>query len=184
MGRHSGTLKNISTYKLSNGKYTCVYIMAGICSITSKDKGLIYLPFDTKESIIEATTRSIKNMLQELDNSFSTPIVLCTFPGLDLFRANSKHATGRHPQQQILDEAMIEINTYLVDKNLDRGYTTPMLSAAIHRCHGKTKDGDKKYRHHYCRLIDGVHPKDSTLKYWAKRLQEDFTQFTFNFEDL
>ena len=42
--------------KLANTKNICVYIMAGICSTTSKDEGFIYLPSDTKEEIVTAVT--------------------------------------------------------------------------------------------------------------------------------
>ena len=176
--------KNITLRKLADSKYTCVYILAGICSVTIKDEGCIYLPFDTKESLVEATTYNIMTTLKELDNSVTTPIVLCTFPGVDLIKMNNKNARGHHPHQDLLNDGMLEINDYIVEANIDRGFSTPMLSAAVHRCHKKCKDGSKKYRHHLCRLEDGVHPTDSTLKYWAKRLEEDFSQFVFDFEDL
>ena len=176
--------KNIAWKRLAESGFVCVYLMVGICSITIKDSGLIYLPFDTKDSIIEATTRVIGTTLKELDDLVTTPVVMCTFPGVDLIRANNKNAKGHHPQQNLLDEAMIEVNEYIVDINLSRGFSTPMLSAAIHRCHGKKKTGQKIYRHHYSRLEDGVHPSDSTLKYWSKRLEEDFGQFIFNYDQL
>ena len=176
--------KNITWGKLTNSKYVCVYLMVGICSITIKDSGLIYLPFDTKDSIVEATTRQVWTTLKELDDCFTTPIVMCTFPGLNLIRANNKNAKGHHPQQDILNEAIIEINEYIIDLNLSRGFSTPLLAAAIHRCHGKRRDGTKRYRHHYCRLQDGVHPSDSTLRYWSKRFEEDFGQFIFDFDQL
>ena len=176
--------KNIAWRKLTNIKYECVYMMAGICSVTSKEEYTIYLPFDTKEEIVEGTIWNVRTTIKELDDSFTTPIVQCTFPGIDLIRANNKHATGDHPQQNILNEAMVEINKFIVDHNLNRGFSTPMLLAAIHRCHKKDQKGIKRYRHHYCRLADGIHPTEATLKYWAKRFEEDFAQFTFNFEDL
>ena len=176
--------KNITWKRLNNSRFICVYLMVGICSITMKDGELIYLPFDTKESIIEATTRQIKTTLKELDDLFTTPIVMCSFPGIDLIRANSKSAKGSHPQQSFMNEAMIEINDYIIDLNLTRGYSTPMLSSAVHRCHGKGRDGSRKYRHHYCRLSDGIHPSDSTLKYWRKRFEEDLAQFIFDYNQL
>ena len=176
--------KNITWEKLNNTRYVCSYLMVGICSITMKDAGLIYLPFDTKEEIVDATTREIKTTLAELDGLFTTPIVMCAFPGVDLIRANNKNAKGHHPQQDFLNEAIIEVNDYIADHNLSRGFSTPMLSAAIHRCHGRKKDGAKKYRHHYCRLQDGIHPTAPTLKYWGKRFEEDFEQFVFTFDQL
>ena len=185
--RNGATLneaRNIVRHKLANSSYTCVYIMAGICSVTVKDEGTVTLPFDTKEDLIDAVTRAAKNILKELDDLVTTPIVLCTFPGVDLIKVNNKNATGRHPQQEMLNEAMVEINEYIVDLNLTRGFSTPMLSAAIHRCHKKRMDGTRKYGHHYCRLDDGIHPTASTLNYWKKRLEEDFHQFIFDFDYL
>ena len=176
--------KNITWRSLNNSSYNCVYLMVGICSITAKDNGMVHLPFDTKEEIVEATTREIRTTLKELDDHFTTPIVMCTFPGVDLIKVNNKKATGHHPQQEALNDAMLEINEYITEVNLNRGFSTPMLSAAIHRCHGTRANGTKKYRHHYCRLSDGIHPTDSSLKYWGKRLEEDFSQFTFTFEQL
>ena len=176
--------KNVVLQSLAKTKYTCAYIMAGICSITVKDEGFVFFPFDTKEGLVEATVYNIKTTLKELDDSVTTPIVLCTFPGVDLIRVNNKNAHGHHPQQDILNAGMLEINEYIVNLNLERGFSTPMLSAAVHRCHKKYKDGSRKYKHHLCRLDDGIHPGKSTVNYWKKRLEEDFAQFIFNFEDL
>ena len=176
--------KNITLQKLANSKYTCAYIMAGICSVTVKDGDFLFLPFDTKESLVNSTVYAIKTTLKEIDNSVTTPVILCTFPGVDLIRMNNKKARGHHPHQDMLNQGMLEINDYIVELNINRGFSTPMLSSAVHRCHKKCSDGKRKYRHHLCRLEDGVHPTDSTLKYWASRLEEDFGQFTFNFEDL
>ena len=176
--------KNITSRKLTSSNYTCAYIMAGICSITKKEEGVVSLPFDNGDTLVQEITSRIRELLKELDNEFSTPIVQCTFPGVDLIRSNSKHAMGIHPQQGLLNQAILDINDYIVDLNLTRGYTTPMLSAAIHRCHGTKKDGTKKYRHHYNRLDDGVHPSAATLSYWRKRFEEDFRQFTFKYEQL
>ena len=148
-GATLNSAKNIVSRKLANSKYACVYIMAGICSVTEKDEGVISLPFDTREELVEAITREVKNILTELDNSHTTPIVLCTFPGVDLIKANNRTATGHHPQQNLLNDAMIDIADYISDFNLSRGFSTPMLSAAVHRCHKKRKNGSKKYRHHY-----------------------------------
>ena len=158
--------------------------MAGICSITKKDGGIVSLPFVDRDTLFQEVTSKISILLKELDSEFTTPIVLCTFPGVDLMRANSRFAVGVHPQQNLLNQAILEINAYIVDINLTRGYSTPMLSAAVHRCHGKKKDGTKKYRHHYTRLEDGVHPTAATLSYWKKRFEEDFGQFTFKLDQL
>ena len=59
--------------KLSNMTFTCAYMIAGICSITKKDNGYVYLPFETKEDIVGATTQLVTTTFQELDELFSTP---------------------------------------------------------------------------------------------------------------
>ena len=94
--------------------------MVGICSITIKDNGFVYLPFDTKDSIVEAVTQGVKTTLKELDDLSTIPVVMCTIPGVDLIRVNNKTARGHHPQQDILNEAMVEVN-YISDINLSRG---------------------------------------------------------------
>ena len=180
---------NIVRCKLfrKNPTVTCIYILTGICSVTEKCEQSISLPYDTKEELVELVTSKIGNTRignKKIDDITTIPTVLCTFPGVDLIRANNKNATGIHPQQELLNEGMIDINDFIVDLNLTRGFSTPMLSAAIHRCHQRRKDGTKKYRHHYSRLDDGIHPTASTLQYWKKRLEEDFAQFAFDFEQL
>ena len=172
--------RDIVRRKLENTDYTCVYIMAGICSVTSKDEGLVYLPFDTTEEIVSSLTGIIRSTFKELDDLFTTPIILCTFPGAELIKVNNKNAQGRHPQQNLLNEAMIKLNDFIVELNFTRGHSTPMLCSAVHRCHKRNKDGSEKYLHHYCRLDDGIHPTQSTLNFWAKRFQEDFRQFILN----
>ena len=181
--RNGATLQDamsIVKEKLTNESFVCAYIIAGICSITKKEGGYIYLPYETKEDIVKSTTQIIREMLQELDRSTVIPIVLCTIPGADIARANDQEATEYHPQQSILNSAMLEINEYIVDLNLSRGFTTPMLSSTIHKCHGKKKDGSKRYRHHLHKLWDGVHPTGVTLKDWRDKLEENFSQFLFN----
>ena len=170
----------IVKHELKSTAYTCVYIFAGICSITKKEKGHVYLPFESTEDIIETTTHNIKIILKELDDEYTTPIVLCSIPGVDIAKANDKKATDHHPLQDDLNRAMIDINDFIMDINLTRGFSTPMVAATIHKCHGRKKDGNKKYRHHLNKLDDGIHPTNSTLKMWCRKLEENFSQFLFN----
>ena len=176
------TAKNLVSNRLAKGSYSCVYLMIGIYSITSKDDGVRYLSFDTAKETVESITRDIRTTLKELDDSFITPIIFCTFPGVNLLTVNNQQAVGTHPKQAILNEALMEINDYLIDLNLHRGYTTPKLSTAIHKCHKKNQDRTRKFRHHYCRLVDGINPAKSTLLDWCKKLEENFGQFIFDFD--
>ena len=175
---------DIMKQELGHANFTCAYTFAGICSITKKNKGNIYLPFESVEDIVETTTQNIKKMLKELDSLFTTPIVQCSFPGVDLAKAYNMKDTGLHPLQEDLNTAMIQINNFIIDLNLTRGYSTPMIAPTIHKCHGRRKDGTKKYRHHLHKLDDGVHPTKVLSKTWCQILEENFSQFIFDLEHL
>ena len=179
--------KNHVLKKLANGNYICVYLMIGIYSLTSADNRVRYLPFDTAQDAVESITREIKTTMKELDDLHTTPIVLCTFPAAHLLSVNNSKLTSEptinlQQKQNMLDEAILQINDNIVDLNLTRGYSTPHLAAIVHKCHKKRQDGSKKIRHHYCRLVDGLNPVKSTLLYWSRRLEEDFSQFIFDFD--
>ena len=66
--------KDIVRRKMKSSRYTCVYIMAGICSVTSKEGGVISLPFDTKAEIVKTVTREILTTLTELDTNSNVHI--------------------------------------------------------------------------------------------------------------
>ena len=156
--------------------------MGGICSITEKTQGTVSLPYDTEEEIYQTTKDLYKAVITDLDKYDSTPVVLCPVVGIDLNMANThpseearkKRKRGkRHPKQDILDNAIIRINEYIQLLNTERGHRTPETASVIHRHHGKGEG----YKHNYGKLIDGVHPNESTLRYWGKRLDETYSQF-------
>ena len=150
----------------------------GICSITEKNQstGEISLPFDTAGEMIQQVTAHIHKVLEELDDFTSVPIILCTIVGIDLISANKRADILKHPKQDIMDQAILAINENIVKKNTDRGYDTPPTASAVHRQHSAKKG----YKHSYCRLVDGVHPNEAVLRFWAKRFEESFRQFFDN----
>ena len=73
----------------------------------------------------------------------------------------------------MLDSAIIKINDYVHLLNTERGHRTPDTASVIHKRHGH----GSSYEHNYGKLTDGIHPDESVVKYWAKRLNEIFSQF-------
>ena len=159
-----------------------VYILGGICSITEKIRGEISLPFETADQIYDQTKDLLRALITSLDGYDSTPVILCQMVGVDLKMANNSRSPAPvktrkrgkvHPKQNILNSAIIKLNDYIKLLNSERGNETPELASVIHKHHG----GDQGWRHNYNRLRDGVHPTETTRKFWAKRFEENIGLF-------
>ena len=158
-----------------------MYILGGICNITEKTKEGIILPFTSADQIYQQNKDLLKAVITDLDKYDTTPVILCQLVGVDLNMANlppskevrrKRKRITKHPQQDILDEAILKINSYIKLLNSERGNETPELASCIHKHHGSSG-----WKHHYSRLDDGVHPSPQTRKFWAKRLGENMELF-------
>ena len=158
-----------------------VYIHAGICSITQKENGKIELPYDSADDIYKTTKELFKAVITDLDQYDDTPVIISQLVGVDLKAANQdpssdasrKRKRGKkHPQQIHMDQAILRLNDYIKLLNTERGHETPELAGAVHKHHGT-----KGWSHAYNHLRDGVHPTDTTLKYWGKRYEENIGLF-------
>ena len=159
-----------------------IYILGGICSITEKDKGIVELPFESADEVYQMVKELYKAVVTDLDSYDTTPVILCQLVGVDLKTANDekkgqelskKKGRGKkHPKQDIMNEAILRLNTYIRLLNTERGHETPELGAAVHKHHGQ-----KGWSHSYSHLRDGIHPTPQTQKYWAKRFEENIGLF-------
>ena len=87
-------------------------------------------------------------------------------------RAGKRKRGKKHPQQDDLNKAILQLNDYIRLLNTERGNETPELAASVHKHHGQ-----QGWTHSYGHLSDGVHPTANTLKYWAKRFEENIALF-------
>ena len=164
-----------------------IYIFGGICSITEKVKGVISLPHETSDEIYQTTKDLLKAVITDLDKYDATPVVLCPIIGVDLNRMNAgkdeelkrkRTRMEKHIKQDMLDEGILKLNKYIKMLNTERGHRIPEMASVIHKHHGGGCENKYNYKHNYQKLEDGVHPNEATVKYWAKRLNETFSQFT------
>ena len=64
--------------------------------------------------------------------------------------------------QQVLDEAVVEINRRITELNKKNNVPTTWLSTVVHSYYRG------KHHHNYKRLRDGCHPDEVTKKKWGK----------------
>ena len=170
-GATLGELRDMAHQYVTDEDCGAILIMGGICSITRKEiNGYIHLPQETVAEVYDTVTAQIKTMLNGLDlRDSNKPVVISSIVGADLNAANhvSEHVPV-HPKQEMMNQAIMKINRYIRELNTERGFETPCIANAVHRCHGHGK-----YKHGYSRLLDGVHPSKAVLQFWAKRLAEN-----------
>ena len=112
-----------------------------------------------------------------LDTLGDCKISIATLTGLDLAEYNLKarrhmnhveykdHNNNnriRAREQEMLNEAIIEINKMITVINKKAGVPTTWLGTVVHSYYRKT------HHHNYNKLIDGCHPNDDTKLKWAK----------------
>ena len=73
-----------------------------------------------------------------------------------------------HLQQDLANEAVIQVNGLITGLNADRGFVTPWPANYIHR-YDHTKG---KYAHHYQHLYDGCHPDHPALNYMGQTTRQ------------
>ena len=66
--------------------------------------------------------------------------------------------------QEIISEAVCQINKSINKMNIDHEVKGPWLDDTIHAA------TCKKVIHKYKRLYDGLHPDENTVKIWAKKI--------------
>ena len=114
-----------------------------------------------------------------LKNETRSSVSFATVTGLDLTDYNNKkrkymtseeyedYCASRkttHPDQELLNAAIITLNQKLVELNISNNAPTTWTAGAVHayfkNCH----------HHYYRRLNDGCHPDQSTTDRWAKQI--------------
>lgn len=159
-------------------KPSIIYNLTGICTITritSRDPWTAGLRYPT---VLGTTSLFIEAMDQAYQEFFSLSsligkpimIVFPTQVGLDFTIYNNYPADLVSPHQRILNNAISEINRYIITLNRAMHIRTPFLSAPIHpRCRHRN-------RATYTKLIDGCHPSEELCEIWAQKLARNVRQ--------
>lgn len=163
-----------SEYLRKNNHWTQIYCLAGLCDLTIKnhssrivsirnpDTG--HLVRDYVNTLHEAYT----TLIHQCPRADSLKCVFCPVTGLN-FSAYNKRSS--HPDdalnQRILNEAIVQLNTEIVDFNSSNKNFTPWTNRTVHRRHRQTMS------HNYERLAsDGCHLSIPVRHHWAETLHE------------
>lgn len=151
--------------------------MGGICDITSLSR----LPFKRLTPTYSSVSETVENferifaVFRESVSLFTKiPIIVLPIVGVHLLRYSNEDAS-LHPLQPIIDQAIPLINNIVRTVNGRSGLPTPNIADSIHHSHG----GGGRYRTRYCRLYDGCHPNNDTLKIWAREILKSMTNFIY-----
>lgn len=156
-------------------KWTQIYFLAGLCSLTYKDPKLRNVSIRTT-----ATGISLERFRMELNQSLefvsrivgesntNVKYVLTPITGIDLSLYNKGQTVGlAEVQQPILNNLIIETNKLIVQVNTVNDVNTPWVSRLIHK---RNRD---KICHLYHRLAsDGCHLTDELRRAWADILSD------------
>lgn len=152
-----------------------IHILTGVCDVTeirSHSPRLVLLrnptvnatvySYITRADLLHSMIFSLRTVL-----GWDPMIIFPTQVGIDLARYNHFPHDLIHPHQVVLNNAMMDINRYMIAQNNRMHITTPFLAGPIHtRCRGKP-------RHMYGKLQDGCHLSPQISWIWAEQLYEN-----------
>ena len=165
-GRIRAVISEAISY-LVHHPYDVTILMAGICDMTvfNPETQRYRLVFTTEDEL----TNHMVGLYNEADINFHrhcphATLIIAQLTGEDLNRyAYAEDVTA--DLQDMFNRAVIEINKEIVAINRRNWVKTPWIARQIHRYRG-----GNVFTHHYDLLSDGIHPTNSTLRFWARTL--------------
>ena len=170
-------LADLAKHNKDNFAYQIV--AGGICSLTSKTGKYIHYTRDSTK------LKELKASISDILATLGTRVTIATVPPAHLAKHNPHH---RHPdkeesswqarqaeQQQLLNEDLCELNTFIEEKNALLG--SPQVHLEKASCansvkrRGKNKTKRAIHRGYtYTRLYDGVHGDTALKRIWSKKI--------------
>jgi hypothetical protein len=157
-----------------------LYILAGICNITTVVRGwadgarheeqIVLL----NEAECENTLREAKCAISDLQNFVlrhdTLPVFATIYPSSisewNLHRQNTNktevllHSEEYQPMQEKLEAMILDLNNFIIERNLDLKVSTPLT----HKCLWHNRGPNRKNKYNFSQLIDGIHPSFSLNK--------------------
>lgn len=162
-----------STEYLCNDDWTQAYLLAGLCSITYKDKisKIVSLRNVNPSTAVSSYRLEITECFDIIKASTKTvcpKIILAPITGMELGTYNKRTANVHDiAQQPILNETVQKINQLICEVNSSNQVVTPWTARAVH------KRSRRMLVHNYTLLSnDGCHLSDELRSYWASALSE------------
>lgn len=110
--------------------------------------------FNNVHTMTEEVLSEIRKMVTKIKKISDIPLVIATFPGMDLVSYAPEYADLLSPLQDLIDQAVTCINKRIRGINRLNDTHTLNLAYPVHRCKGK----GGLYRNQYSLLSDGLHP--------------------------
>ena len=158
-------------------------ILNGICDVLEKNRltRKYFLINETVSGIVQHYMKQVKRGQELLEIFFDeSKWMFNPLTGADISDYNNpdrKKLQGeqlaeyhrnktRHPHQDVLNQAILEINTEIVKVNKKNKVLTPYTATYVHKHYGSS------YHHSYQYTKDGCHLADEGKKYWAKQVKK------------
>ena len=145
--------------------YTHVMLQVGVNELTTKIGHTVVFNYNTSEEAVENMKAKYISAKKDILETKGVNIIISPLIGISLSRYNKEH--WYHQEQELINEAVLEINRWIKHENAKNSLETPMLDRKIHKQQGK----GRKPIHKYSKLkFDGLHLSDTIKKDWADEL--------------
>ena len=171
--------KNINHYKR---KYhdIHVYFLVGIPDITTIVKRGAYqetILVPSKEELTMTFNEKILDLTSVVKKAASR-VCLCKIAPMDIEKWNKhrlykkkrthlKHQANYKEMQNTLDEAIIQINKFIVEINITNHMITPFIADTVF-----TKKKGSRNKKFYSKLPDGLHPGEDLCTKWGEQIAQ------------
>lgn len=143
-----------------------IIVVAGICDITQLDR--VHWTVSLQDEDVSCTVDGIVGCMDATRHHLSIvltekphKVIFCHIVGMDMAKFNKME--GKHPQQEVLDETITQVNQSITAFNKGNGMLTPWTSQDIHR----NKKGGRKTTRYYKLDEDGLHLSQEIREKWA-----------------
>ena len=183
---HGATIASLTDEICSFLKYSdpkFLYFSAGVNDLTRligpKSQRVCVSRFKTENELVTTIMQELKHALNViLTAKPSVKVVITPIVGISIADYNNRKRSGHRrkpakvpkhwfqpdPYQHIINKAIMELNTQIIDLNIAGNLESPLVHRKIHKDPGN----GKPVRHAYSKLNDGLHPRCDTLAQWGK----------------
>ena len=145
--------------------FDIMFIVGGICNVTTKDRITKKISFDWQDPekllshLIEEIDKGEKYFYKELPAS---KVVFCRLVGADLKKVLRRQAEN---EQFVLDDAIYKLNEIIFKMNIEKQLYAPDMATPVHR-----KINNKNISFYQHLGDDGIHLSQDLREKWIKKM--------------
>ena len=165
---NSATIEDLIHEAINYGRmrpFDLIYILGGICNITTKNWNTGEISFDWPNA--DSLAAHIINIMETQEAKFNkelpaSEIMFCPIVGANLEKVLRRNATE---EQIVMDSAIYMINDHIHKANFKKIHWFPDMASPVHR---KMNGIWKSFYSHLSN--DGLHLSQSLKEKWAKKI--------------